>query len=159
MIGQMQVLLRLKTMKEEQALRALQAKRRQVADGESAMERVQRIVAESEATLEAREDALYEGILGQVVGLDALDDTRGAVVDLEKGHARLTDAAERAAHTLHRLNGELETSVQTHRAATRVRDKYTIIRDDLRGQAEMEATAKEENEVEELFSKRRKEVV
>lgn len=157
MIGQMSVLLRLKTLKEEQALRALQVKRRQVAEGESAVERAERGVAESAATLATREDAIYADILGRVVDLGALDDTRGRVVDLEKGHAALKDVAERAAHTLHRLNGELDGAVQHHRAATRTRDKYTVLRDDLREQAEAEAALKEENEVEELFAKRRKE--
>jgi hypothetical protein len=156
MIGQMNTLLRLKTMKEEQALRTLQAKRRQVADGEAAVATANARVAESAATLPTREDAIYAGILGRVVNLGDLDDTRGAVVDLEKGHARLADAAERAAHVLHRLNGELDTAVGTHRAAVRVRDKYTILRDDLREQADAEANAREEGEIEELFTKGRK---
>lgn len=157
MIGQMQVLLRLKTMKEEQALRALQAKRRQVAEGEAAEARARAVVAASAATLAAREDAIYDTILGRVVDLAGLDDTRGAMVQLEKGHARLTDAVERAAHTLHRLKGELDGVAQSHRAATRVRDKYTLLRDDLRDAAWAEAEAREENEVEELFGTRRKE--
>lgn len=156
MIGQMTTLLRLKTLKEEQALRALQAKRRQVADGEAAVEAAKQSVAASAATLGTREDAIYAGILGRVVNLGDLDDTRGAVVDLERGHTRLTDTAERAAHTLHRLNGELDTAVGTHRTASRVRDKYAILRDDLRGQADAEASAREEGEIEELFTKGRK---
>jgi hypothetical protein len=155
MIGQMSILLRLKTLKEEQALRALQVKRRQVAEGEAVLDEARQAVSASAATLGSREDAIYEGILGRVVDLGALDDTRGAVVALEKGHARLTDSAERAAYTLHRLTGECEAAAEGHRAATRVRDKYTILRDDLAARAAEEAEAREEGEVEELFGRRR----
>lgn len=158
MIGQMTVLLRLKRLKEEQALRAVQAKRREVAEGEAALGEARTIVAASAATLPAREDAIYRAILGTVVELDALDDTRGAVVALLQGHARLEDAAARAAYVLHRLEGELKEDVLVHSRATRMTQKYTLVRDDLVGAAADAATLAEENEVDEMFGNRRREV-
>jgi hypothetical protein len=155
MIGQMTVLLRLKTIKEEQALRVLRAKRRQVAEGEAALEQARQAVDASARTLDAREDAIYESILGQVVDLGALDDTRGAALALAQAHSRLADASNRAAYNLERLTGECAAAAERHRAATRVRDKYAILRDDLGARADAEAQAREENEVEELFCRRR----
>lgn len=155
MIGQLKVLLRVKSVKEEQALRALQAKRRQVEDGKVAVASARKREADSKATLSRREDAIYDAILGQVVDLDALDDTRAAVVTLEKDHARLTDNVERAVHVLSRLDKELEGSITSHRFASRVKDKYTLLLDDAREKAETASSVAEENEVEELFGTRR----
>ena len=155
MIGQMSVLLRLKTIKEEQALRVLRAKRRQVAEGEAALEQARQAVDASARTLDAREDALYKPILGQVVDRGTPDDTRDAAVALAQAHGRLTQVSDRAAYNLDRLTGECAVAAEHHRAATRVRDKYAILRDDLGVRADAEAQGREENEVEELFCRRR----
>lgn len=155
MIGQMTVLLRLKTIKEAQAQRVLRAKRRQVAEGEAALKQALRAVDASARTLDAREDAIYEPVLGQVVDRGALDDTRGAVFTLTQAHVRLADASDRAAYNLDRLTGECAVAAERHRAAARVRDKYAILRDDLGAQADAAAEGREENEVEELFCRRR----
>ena len=157
MMGQLRVLLRVKTLKEEQALRDMQAKRRQVQDGQTAVARARAVEAESRATLEAREDAVYDGVIGRVINLDALDDTRAAVVSIEKDHARLSDAVERSVHVLARLDKELEAGVALHRTAAKVRDKYTLLLDDVRERHDTAAARAEENEVEELFGTRRKE--
>ncbi len=158
MIGQMRVLLKVKTLKEEQALRALQSKRREVEEGHGVVNRARGEVAASAATLDAREDAIYAGVLGRVVDRDAIEDTRGAVVDLEKRHGQLTDAVERAVHVLHRLEEEARASAAAHRSATRVKDKYTFLTDDLRDKAEAAATLAEDGEVEEMFGNRRQEL-
>jgi hypothetical protein len=155
-LPKMKVLLRLKTLKEEQALRALQAKRREVADGEAALDRSRQAAAASAATLSSREDAIYDAILGRVLSLDDLDDTRGAVVRLEQDHARLTDAVDRSAHILARLNTELDASATAHRASLRVKDKYTTLTVSLADAVAEEAARAEENEVEELFATPRK---
>lgn len=158
MIGQMTVLLRLRRLKEEQALRAVQAKRREVADGEAALVAARRTVSESVATMPAREDAIYRAIIGTVVDPDRLDDTRGRVVALQQGHKRLEDAEERAGYVLHRLETELQASVDHHRRAMRMTEKYTVVRTDLVEQADAAATLAEENEVEEMFTGRKREV-
>lgn len=158
MIGQVKVLLRVKELKEEQAFRALEAKRRQVQEGKAAVAQARAAADASKATLASREDAIYEKVLGQIVDLAALDDTRGAVVRLEQDHTRLTDAVERASHVLARLDGELVVTTTAHRGAVKVKDKYTILTDDLREKADAAATLAEENEVEEMFGTRRQEL-
>jgi hypothetical protein len=92
MIGQMKVLLRIKELKEEQAFRAMTAKRAQVAEAMAALEVARQCVRESAATLPAREDAIYKEIMRRVVDLDIIEETKGKVVVLEKQHAKLVDA-------------------------------------------------------------------
>ena len=92
MIGQMKVLLRVKELKEQQAFRAMTAKRAQVAEAMAALEAARQHVRESAATLPAREDAIYKEIMRRVVDLDIIEETKGKVVVLEKQHAKLVDA-------------------------------------------------------------------
>ncbi|WP_298959693.1 YscO family type III secretion system apparatus protein [uncultured Methylobacterium sp.] len=158
MIGQMTVLLRLKRLKEEQALRALQAKRREVTAAEEALAQARAAVAASAASLPAREDAIYAAILYRVVDPDDLEETRGAVEALRREHLRLVDAAERAAYVLHRLAEELAERVQAHLRAARTTEKYDLVRGDLVAVADAAAAVAEENEVDEMFGSRRQEV-
>ena len=156
MIGQMQVLLRVKDLKQDQALRTVRTKRGQVEVAKLATERARDVVTESAATLPAREDAIYQDILGQVVDLAAIDATRGRVVVLEAEHGRLKDALERANHVERRLEGELDTATLHYRAAVKVRDKYAIVTDEMKAEADAVANAKEEIEIEDLFARPRK---
>jgi hypothetical protein len=130
MIGQMIILLRIKELKQQQAFRAMRAKRAEVEDAVLVTQRALALVQESEATLVAREDAIYAQVLGRVIDLEGIDDTRGKVVLLEKEHARLKDDWERAAHVQARLETELEAATERYRQTTKVHDKYIIITDD-----------------------------
>jgi hypothetical protein len=156
MIGQIKVLLRIKQLREEQAFRALQAKRGQVAEAQQRLVRAREAVAESAASLPAREDAIYAELLGKVVEPDAFDETRAKVVELEKAHARLKDEVERAAHVLSRLEEELQAAIRAHNLALKARDKYGIITDELVREALAIVDAKEEVEIEDLFSRGKK---
>lgn len=155
MIRQMKVLLRVKELKQDQAFRAMQLKRGQVEDATKATERARETVNESQRTIRSREDAIYDDVLGQVVDLDALDQTRGRVVRLEQDHQGLKDAMERNKHVQHRLEGELDTATTQYKSAVRVRDKYVIITDEMKAEIEAVATYKEEAEIEDLFSRPR----
>jgi hypothetical protein len=154
-IGQMKVLLRVKQLKLDQAFRAMQAKRQQLAKAQEATARATAAVAESARTYEAREDAIYAGILGRVVDLDGVDDTHALVVELQKDHQALKDGVERAIHVEARVQGELDAAVAAYQAATRMRDKFSTITDELVAAAASEADYKEEIEVEDLFSRPR----
>lgn len=156
MIGQIKVLLRVKQLREEQAFRTLQLKRAQVAEGEARVARAHEAVLESARTLPAREDAIYAELIGKVVEPDAFDEARAKVAELEKAHARLKDEEERARHVLSRLNEELAAALKAHNAALRARDKYDIITDELVREALAIVDAKEEVEIEDLFSRGRR---
>lgn len=155
MIPQMTTLLRIKELKQDQAFRTMRGKRTQAEEAKAETERALTIVEESAATMPAREDAIYAEVLGKVIDLGGIDETRGKVVQLEKDHARLKDTWERARHVEARLEKELETATDLYRQATKVRDKYTILTDTLKQEAEEIVKQREEAEVEDLFSRPR----
>jgi phosphosulfolactate phosphohydrolase-like enzyme len=155
MIPQMMTLLRVKELKQDQAFRAMRAKRSQVEDAKTVTERAQVVVEQSAATMPAREDAIYAGVIGRVVDLNEIDETRGRVVQLEKDHSRLKDAWERARHVEARLEKELESATDVYRQSTKVRDKYAILTDMLKREVEEIANQREEAEVEDLFARPR----
>jgi len=156
MIGQLSVLLRVKQLKEEQAFRAMNAKRQQVAEALAAVEAARSRMQESAATLPAREDAIYDEILQRVVGLTAIDEVKARVVALEKEHTKLVDAYERAAHIHAKLAEELQAAVQAYRKTVKDRDKYVILTDQLRAEHEAQLAQREETEIEDIFSTRRR---
>jgi hypothetical protein len=158
MIGQMRVLLRVKDLKLDQALRAMQAKR---AEREAArQERVsaENAVAQSEASYAAREDAIYADIIGKIIGQDGVDETHGRVAQLQKSHAALKDELERALHVEARLEQELQAATAAYFAAQRIRDKFSMITDNLQQEIDTVAEAREEVEVEDLFARPRMKV-
>lgn len=156
MIAQMKTLLRVKDLKLEQAERAMQAKRAQRDAARIEREQAAEIVAESARTYVAREDAIYDDIMGREIGQDVVDETRGRVVQLEKSHAALKDELDRALHVEARLEQELLVATGAFFAAQRARDKFTIITDGLQQAANALVEGREEVEVEDLFARPRR---
>ncbi len=156
MIAQITVLLRVKQLKEEQAFRTMNAKRQQVAEAKAVVDAARIRMEKSAATLPAREDAIYEEILRRVVGLTAIDEAKARVVTLEKEHARLVDAHERAVHIHAKLDQELQAAVQAYRKTLKDRDKYVILTDELRAEHNAQLSQREETEIEDIFSTRRR---
>jgi hypothetical protein len=156
MIGQLKVLLRIKELKEEQAFRVVHVKRREVADAASAIEIARENMRENVATLPSREDAIYLGIIGRVVGYDKIEEAKNEMVVLEREHAKLVDAVERAAHVHARLEKELTGAVEAHRKTTRDRDKYLVLIDEVGSEFRAQAAHREEAEIEDIFSTRRR---
>ncbi|WP_294641445.1 YscO family type III secretion system apparatus protein [uncultured Aureimonas sp.] len=155
MIGQMRTLLKVKDLKQEQALRELQRRRSALAEAEARRTLAQEEEAESRRTLDAREDAIYAGIIGRVVNLDVIDDTKGSAEKLRRGHGILQDVCERAVHVEVRMRDETERQGEIYRAALRVRDKYTILTERMTAEQEAERAYAEESEIEELFARAR----
>lgn len=156
MIGQMIVLRRIKELRQEQAFRAMRAKRMEVEEAMRATQKALEIVDASAATLASREDAIYAEVLGRVVDLGGVDDTRGKVVQLEKEHARLKDDWERAAHVQARLEDELAAATDRYRQTTKAHDKYIIITDEMKKEIEELDGRREETEIEDLYSRPRR---
>lgn len=156
MIAQMKTLLRVKDLKLEQAERAMQAKRAQRDAARLEREQAAETVAESTRTYVAREDAIYDDIMGREIGQDVVDETRGRVVQLEKSHAALKDELDRALHVEARLEQELMAATAAFFAAQRARDKFTIITDGLQQAANALVEGREEVEVEDLFARPRR---
>ncbi len=158
MMAQVRTLLRVKELKLEQAERAMMAKRQEVEEARGRTREAEAAVAESVRTYAAREDAIYQPILGEVIDLGDVDETNGKVVQLGKDHATLEDALERARHVEARLEEELQAATGRYNLALRSRDKFTLITDELAQAAMAEAEQREEVEIEDLFARPRKKV-
>lgn len=156
MIGRMRTLLRIKNLKLDQALSAMQAKRQEVAMAQAARAAAKARLDESARTYARREDAVYAPILRRVVDHDGVEATRGRVVQLEKEHAALGDAHERAVHVLARLETELEAASNAYFVALRVRDKFALMTDEMLVDAARTTETREEAEAEELFARPRR---
>jgi type III secretion system (T3SS) protein YscO len=156
MIRQLRVLLRVKELKEEQAFRAVHIKRREVSEAAAAIELAREKVRENAATLPAREDAIYRGIIGRVVDYDEIEDAKNEMVEIEREHARLVDTVERATHVHARLERELAGVVEAHRKAARERDKYDVLTEEVGSEVRAQAAHREEIEIEDIFSTRRR---
>ncbi len=156
MMSQMRVLLRVKTLKEKENFRAVNRKRQEVAEAAKSVEAANARVEASRSTLPSREDAIYDEIIGQVVDLSAIEETKAKVVKLEKEHGVLVDELDRTKHVEARLKSELEARRADHRKSVKDKDKYVILTDEQQREADMIVSAKEEIEVEDLFSVRRK---
>jgi hypothetical protein len=155
MIGQLTVLLRVKELKEQQAFRAVHAKRQELAQADRSVAAARATVEASAATLEARADAAYRAIIGRDIELGEVDDAKGKVLKIQQDHARLVDECDRAIHVRARVEGELTAAVQRHHEATKVKDKYIILQDELGREAAQIVALREETEIEDLFSTRR----
>lgn len=153
MISQMMSLLRIKDLKQEQALRAMKAKQAQVEQAQLAVEEANGRVKAFEREMPARENAIYAEILGRIVDLDGIDGVRAKIVALEKELQELRDDRDRSLHILSRLEKELEEATAAYKLAVKNRDKYITITDTLKDEAESEAVRKEEIEIEDLFSR------
>jgi hypothetical protein len=156
MIRQLKVLLRVKELKEEQAFRAVHVKRREVTEAASAIELAREKVQENAATLPAREDAIYRGIIGRIVDYDEIEDAKNEMVEIERQHGKLVDAVERATHVHVRLEKELAGALEAHRKATRERDKYDVLTEEVSSEARAQTAYREETEIEDIFSTRRR---
>lgn len=158
MISQMRTLLRVKQLKESQALREMQARRQKAEAARLETLQAEAAVRESERSYEAREDAIYAEILGEVIDQGDVDRTHARVVRLEKQHEALKNALERARHMQRRLQEEAEVAAAIYRSALKALDKFRIVTDDLVQSAEQMVEQREEGEVEELFAQPRKKI-
>ena len=155
MIGQLIVLLRVKELKEEQAFRVVNTRRQELAQAEQGVAEAQKRVDESAATLPARIEAAFDEIMKRDIEVTEIDQVKGKVLQLEKEHERLIDARERAAHIRDRAADDLAKAVAAHRQATKAKDKYVILCEELGREANAIATLREEVEIEDMFSTRR----
>lgn len=153
MIKKVSRLLRIKEIKEEEALRALQLKRHELSKAEADLVRSQEEVDESKRTYEMREDAIYQAIIGETIQQNDIDKTKARVVALANEHQGLIDKMTRMIHVVERIKGEVAKAVDHHARCVRVKDKYVHLRKTMLEQKLIEETAREDNEIEELFAK------
>ena len=150
------ILLKVKTLKEQESLKDANGKRVAATQAAKASEAARTRVSESASTLDGREDAIFHEIIGKVIDLGAIDDTNARVTALEKDHQNLVDLQERAIHTEARTRQELEAAIVQHKKSMRERDKYILLAEEEQRELEALILYKEESEVEELFCSARR---
>ena len=95
MIDKLKTLLKIKKLKEAEALKTMQMQRVKEREARSAADRSRIIVEENAATLEPRGDALYAEIIGKTIDLNCLDELKLRLIAMQKDHDRLKDKLER----------------------------------------------------------------
>jgi hypothetical protein len=152
----LQVLLTVKRLKEAQALKELAARRREAEAAASERERVRAIELESQRTLSHREDAIYAKVIGEILDLGQLDETRGAVVALEREHQKLRDDSERAIHVEARARDAVDKARRVRAERQRHVDKYLILTEVRAAERDAAIELAEEVEIEDQFSRPRR---
>jgi hypothetical protein len=155
MIGQLKTLLRVKQLKEDQALRTMQKKRQDLRDAQIAVDERRGVMEESRRTLRAREDAIYQEIIGTRTNVDGIEETKAKVLRLEADHQILVDDVERARHVMMRIEKELQEATNIYNKCVKDRDKYQILTTEVGATIAAELGLAEENEIEDLFSRKR----
>jgi hypothetical protein len=146
-------LLKIKEMREQETLRLMQIKRRALVEAEAERAEAVRIRDEGERTYPDREQAVYDTVMGRVVEQDAVEDMKAALVRLAESRQELRDEVTRMDHVVARFRRELQDAREAHAAAVRAKEKYVFLYGHVRDIALAEAEAREESEIEELFSK------
>ena len=152
MIAQFRTLQKVKRLREDRALRALQAARRDVRTAAERVETARAAVAKSERTLPEREVAIYAKIMDQVVRTAEIDLAKERVQQLMAGHQKLIDKVSRARDHLKRCEDAAEKARAAHAARRAEVEKIDTMAKDMALAAANEALAAEEAEIEELFS-------
>lgn len=152
---QYKTLAKVKSLREQKALEALQKARRDELDGERKVQRLTEELAESARTLPDRIHALFQEIIGTPVSLDEIDAVKARAAQLDADHQKIADRKARAEHTLLTLRERTRAALAAYKAAQIDREKYDDLIRDLKTELMAAATAAEEVEVEDLFSRPR----
>jgi hypothetical protein len=143
----LRVLLNVKTHREEQISRRVKQTNEEVRRAEEESRRAKDHVRRSKETLSSRYDDAYSEIIGKVVKLDDIEQTKAKVVRIDKDHDKLVDAETRAVHTRADKEKLRDQALVEHKSARATVEKYKILTERL---SEAEATLAEKREEDEL---------
>jgi flagellar biosynthesis chaperone FliJ len=152
-ISQFRMLGKVKTLREDKALRALQKARTILREAEARLAALEAEVANSAASLPARERALFVPVLGQTVGMPDIDVVKENVLDLHRQHHELEDRRDRARDHVKRCEQALEAARKELRIRQQDVEKITTVTDELVTAQAADQLAREEIEIEDAFSR------
>ena len=153
MISQFRTLGKVKALREDKALRALQKARIILREAEERLAALEAEVEESRTTLPARERALFVSVIGQTVGKPAIDDVNQNVLDLHRQHQELEDRRDRARDHVKRCEQALEAARTDLRLRQQDTEKITTVTQELVDAFNNDLLAREEIEIEDAFSR------
>lgn len=155
MIRQFRMLGKVKALREDKALRALQKARAVLRDAEARLAQLEQEVAESAASLPRRERALFDPVIGQTVGMPDIDEVKEDVLALHRDHQSLEDRRDRARDHVLRCEQALAAARIELRMRQQDTEKITTVTGELVAAADAEQAAREEIEIEDAFSRPR----
>ena len=153
MIAQLGVLTKVKGHREDRALRVLQGKQAQVTEAAATEARQREMIQQSAEALPGKIKAIYDEIMGQVIGLTDIEATKERVRNARVAHQAIEDELERRIQIRLRLEDELEKARKAYQTAQRETEKFSNLEKDFRTKAAQQDEAQAELEIEELFSK------
>ena len=153
MIAQFRMLGKVKALREDKAFRALQKARIILREAEERLAMLEAEVAESLSTLPARERALFLPVLGQTVGIPAIDEVKENVLDLHRQHQELEDRRDRARDHVKRCEQALDAARKELRLRQQETEKITTVTTEMVEALNSEQLAREEIEIEDAFSR------
>lgn len=153
MITQFRMLGKVKKLREDKALRALQKARTVLREAEERLAMLEVEVAQSAASLPARERALFVPVLGQTVGMPDIDVVKGKVLELHQQHHELEDRRDRARDHVKRCEQALEAARKDLRIRQQDVEKIGTVTDELVSARDADLLAREEIEIEDAFSR------
>jgi Type III secretion protein YscO len=156
MIDKLNMLLKVKKLKEAEALKLMQMQRVKEREARSAADRSRIIVEENAATLEPRSDALYAEIMGKTIDLTCLDELKLRLVAMQKEHDRLKDKLQRDELAHEKADSALKLAIRDHDERVRASQKYEILTDDLMGTIIRQREHAEEAEIEDRTTRGRR---
>ncbi len=155
MIARFRTLLKVKTTREDLALRALRTKRNEVLEAEQIRAKQEISLKESQDSLGAREEKVYDKIMQRAVKYGEIEIAKDTVLELHKAHQQLEDNLELAIQKCLQLNAELEIAQNEYQIAQRTREKFDNMLGDLIKEQNTRDERAEEAGIEELFTKGR----
>ncbi len=159
MIGQFRMLGKVKGLREDKALRALQKARATLREAEARLAQLEDEVVQSRASLPARERGLFVPVLGQTVGMTDLDEVKERVTGLYLDHQTLEDRRDRARDHAKRCEQALQAARVELRMRQQETEKIGTVTEELVAVAAAEQMAREEIEIEDAFSRPKAKVV
>jgi tetratricopeptide (TPR) repeat protein len=149
----LRTLLKIKERKEDEALRNVQLRRRALSEAEEDLLKAIEAERESLRTYPAREDAIYDSIMGVLVKQEKIDEMKSKLAALARQHQELVDDVTRMQQVVARRKSELAEAIEQYNKARRVKEKYVLILEKMATEALLAEDMREEGEVEELFAK------
>lgn len=153
MIGQFAPLCRIKELREEKLLAAVEGARRALAAARVEEVEAEKRVRENKPLMAERERAIYAALVGKIATLSDFEKAREAVRKLETAHQKLVEDAREAVQQVKKLEEELADLRSRHRQSVIDRDKYRETRRDLEMQVRKQADFVEELEMEEVATR------
>jgi hypothetical protein len=150
----LQPLLELKSYREAREARALERQRRALKDAQARLARCEQELKDFQSQAQAREQALFGALYGQVVRLPKIQAVHAQVDELraeERAHAKKVEQAETERH---RQDQELQLRRQAHGQALQAKERFVEVVRVATEDAHLEADRADALEIEEVVEAR-----